>query len=129
MIRQLTFGCVKWEVTTNTKKYAISASNLEVCKVLIGESSPNLFLNMINLYPSKIWSTVNLERTVVSLPYNFVYFKVNFDLDKSIWHECVLLTYIFRLTMINASVPELTLIFLIAFLGIKILLACNLRWL
>ena len=48
----------------------------------IGESSPNLFLNMIS--PSKMWSTVNLEWTGVLLFYYFVYLKVNLDLKNQI---------------------------------------------
>ena len=49
----------------------------------IGESSPNLFLNMMNLYPGKIRSTVNLERTSVLLFYYCAYLKVNLDLEKT----------------------------------------------
>ena len=43
----------------------------------IGESSLNLFLNMVILY------LVNLERTGVSLFYYFLYLKVNLDLEKT----------------------------------------------
>ena len=51
----------------------------------IGESSPNLFLNMHGEYlPRTIWGMVNLERTDVSLFYYFLYLKVNLDLEKQI---------------------------------------------
>ena len=62
---------------------AISTSNLEVYERIV-ESSPILFLNMMNLsLPSKIWSTVNLEWTDILLFYYFVYLKVNLDLEKN----------------------------------------------
>ena len=46
----------------------------------IYESSPNLFLNMVNLY---LLSTVNLNQTGVSLFYYCLYLKVNLDLEKT----------------------------------------------
>ena len=44
------------------------------------ESSPNQFLDVVNLYLIKYQRTVNLERTRVLLSYYFVYFKANLDL-------------------------------------------------
>ena len=78
---------------------AISTSNLEVYKFWdwwilscinfgIGESSPNLLLNMLNLYLVKFeaWWILN-ERAfffVLFFVYYFVYLKVNLDLENII---------------------------------------------
>ena len=67
----------------------VKDSTASQCRILrcinfgIGESSPNLFLNIVNLYLVKFVARVNLERTGLLLFYYFVYLKVNFNLGKT----------------------------------------------
>ena len=49
----------------------------------IGESSPNLFLSMVNLYLVKFKAWWILKRVGVLLFYYFLYLKVNLDLEKT----------------------------------------------
>ena len=64
---------------TPSRRRILRCINFDIC-----ESSSNLFLKHGESLPSKIRSTVNLERTgVFFLFYYFIYLKVNLDLEKT----------------------------------------------
>ena len=62
---------------------AVSTSNLEVYKFRDWWIFTYFIFGHGESAPNNIWSTVNLERTCVLYFYYFLYFKVNFDLEKT----------------------------------------------